>query len=253
MLTTCPPRRTFGTKKWQPCTTPMRLIETIQSQSSSRVSSKSAPRPTPALLTSRSTAGTSSAKARICSRSDTSTRRASTSRPRARARRSVSARPSSSTSQIARFAPRLAHSRAVSRPMPLPAPVTTATRPLRSVVSIGGTLDARGDRQADADLHRVEVAADDLDVADPAERAQHRAVVGLHGRLEELDADLLGAPGELAQQRLADALPLPRVEDGDRGLGHGAPWLEPDEPPDADAVAGLGVEGAEGDVVVLVD
>src|SRR3954466_5023664 len=140
MLTTWPPRGIFGMKKWQPWTTPIRLIETIQSHSSSGVSRNSPDTPTPALLTSRSTAGTASANARICSRSETSVRRAITSWPCSRASRSVSASPFSSTSQIAMSAPRRAHSSAVSRPIPLPAPVTTTLLPRRSVVFIRGTV-----------------------------------------------------------------------------------------------------------------
>src|SRR4051794_6862745 len=249
----CPPARSFGTNARQPWTTPIRLIETIHSQSSRVVSSKLAASPTPALLTSRSTLGTASAKARICSGSATSAWRATTSRPSARARRSVSARPSSSTSQIARSAPRCAHSSAVARPMPLPAPVTTTVRPWRSVVSIRGTLEAVLDRQPHADLQRAEIAVDDLDLPDPREAAQHRAVARLHGRLEMLDAELLRAAGELSQQRPPHAAALPAVDDGDGRLGDVPARLEPDEARDADALAGVGVQRAEGHVVVLVD
>src|SRR5437764_230516 len=88
MLTTCPPAPRsiiLGTKKWHPWTTPIRLIETIQSHSSSGVSRNSAASPTPALLTRMSTAPTASANSRICSPSATSTRRAVTSPPAAAA------------------------------------------------------------------------------------------------------------------------------------------------------------------------
>ena len=65
-LTTCPPlpRWTMrGTNRWQPWTTPFKLIPTIQSQSSSGVCRKSAPRATPALLTRMSTASLSACTA----------------------------------------------------------------------------------------------------------------------------------------------------------------------------------------------
>ena len=61
-LTTWPPapRSTiFGTKKWQPWTTPRRLMPSSQSQSSSEVSRNAPPTATPALLTMTSAAGTS--------------------------------------------------------------------------------------------------------------------------------------------------------------------------------------------------
>ena len=96
--------------------------------------------PMPALFTTMSTRPSSaklrSAKSRICSASATSTRALSTRRPMASMRSDVSLRPASSTSQIARSAPRSAIARAVARPMPLAAPVTAATLPERFLVSM---------------------------------------------------------------------------------------------------------------------
>ena len=73
MLTMCPPRAAatmFGAKKWQPCTTPRRLMSITQSQSSSDVSRNVPPTATPALLTTTSAAGASAwtapAKPDIC-------------------------------------------------------------------------------------------------------------------------------------------------------------------------------------------
>ena len=72
LMFTTAPRPAFtisGTKKWQPCTTPMTLTRRTQSQSSRVVSRRPPERPTPALFTRMSSAPkrrwTSSANARI--------------------------------------------------------------------------------------------------------------------------------------------------------------------------------------------
>src|SRR3954447_10403096 len=90
---------------------------------------------TPALLTMRLTfpcsATTWSAQANTASRSATSTRCEVTFTPLPSHIDTVSARPASLTSLRARCAPRRASSRASARPMPEPAPVMAATRPLK--------------------------------------------------------------------------------------------------------------------------
>ncbi|SHU63287.1 Uncharacterised protein [Mycobacteroides abscessus subsp. abscessus] len=50
--------------------------------------------------------------------------------------RSVSAKPSASTSLMAILAPDRANSTASARPIPEPAPVTTATLPLKPSISV---------------------------------------------------------------------------------------------------------------------
>src|SRR3954451_13589333 len=201
-------------------------METIHSQSSSSVSRNSAASPTPALLKTMSTLSTASPNSRTCSRSATSTRRATTSRPRSRALASVCARPTSSTSQIAMSAPRRAASSAVARPMPLPAPVTTTTRPCRLVVSIGGTPDRPAmDLQPDArlavgaDAPAIAHAVDDLqaaltgarDVARDRRRLEAGATVAdLHPDAlivdQQLEFDEAASGGVRVDHRVADQL-----------------------------------------------
>src|SRR5579883_2352034 len=109
--------------------TPHWLMPVIHCQSSSGMSPTAPLTPTPALLTSRSTSP-SQAVASACRRFmssifETSQRTARAEPPRCSTRRTVSARPASSTSASTRRADRPASSRDTARPRPPAAPVTT--------------------------------------------------------------------------------------------------------------------------------
>src|SRR6266508_5751457 len=118
--------------------TPKMLIPTIQLMSSSLSSAKRPTLSTPALLTRmlqvpcRSV--TSSGSSAIRAGSATSARCVLAMASRSSMACRVVASPSVSRSTRATAHPRSARSRAVARPMPLAAPVMTATRPLRSLI-----------------------------------------------------------------------------------------------------------------------
>ena len=125
--------RIRGTTALQPYTAPQKLISITRRKSVSDCSSRRAALPTPALLTSVSIRPNRSAAFSINLStwvgSETSVRTASASPP------CPSISPTSSRSRSSRrpaattCAPARANSRAVSRPMPLVAPVITTVEP----------------------------------------------------------------------------------------------------------------------------
>ena len=127
-----------------PYTTPQKLMPINHSKSSYDIDSMVAPSATPALLTTRLTAPWSSttwsAQRYTASRSETSTRCEVTLTPAPSHKPTVSARPTSSMSESASWARRPASSRASARPIPDPAPVMAATRPLNSFTILPLTL-----------------------------------------------------------------------------------------------------------------
>ena len=119
-----------------PWTTLQRLTPRTQDQSASGISHASPPAPTPALLHTRCTAPKAStalrASASTASHLDTSVGTATASAP-PRAMASLAwASGSSCTSARTSFIPSRAKRSAIARPMPLAAPVTTATFPFSS-------------------------------------------------------------------------------------------------------------------------
>ena len=128
-------------------TTASKLIAISQSKSSAAVCSKVPPTATPALLTRRSTrpcaARTASGSAATAARSVTSMRLQPAWTPTTRPRRRP-ASPSASMSTSESWQPRRASATAIARPMPPPAPVTTATLPRR----LTAALPAAPKRQA---------------------------------------------------------------------------------------------------------
>jgi hypothetical protein len=131
-------RRIAGTKTWQPWTAPHRLVLIVQRQSSiARSPMTQPPLPTPALLTSRSAGApkrlsTLSDKASTCSSADTSQPAASALPPVERICSAVTSARWRSTSAQTTAPPRREISCANARPIPLPAPVTTAREPATS-------------------------------------------------------------------------------------------------------------------------
>src|SRR6185295_4739806 len=138
-LTTWPPPRAIiaGPKAAQACTTPSRLTERIQRQSSTDMSAKRPVMPTPALLTRTSTGPVRAARAATASGSVTSQPSARPVPPASPHSAAVFSAASRSMSAHTTVAPRTAKAAAVARPIPLPAPVTT-TRPGGPGVSLRG-------------------------------------------------------------------------------------------------------------------
>ena len=129
-----------GTKKCTPCTTPIRFTPSTRCHSSRLVWSTGPAWPTPALLWSTSTAP-SSANTRSASASTEAGSRTSAVctvawPPAAWISPATPVALASSTSTTCTLAPRRASSSAVERPMPEPAPVTTATLPAKSRSSL---------------------------------------------------------------------------------------------------------------------
>src|SRR5262245_10560538 len=128
-----------GTKTRTPWTTPQRLTPTTHSHSARVLSQMAASVPTPALLQSKWTAPkASSVFWASASRSlawETSVRTASTVAPEAFRLASAFANGSPSTSARTAFMPSCTQRSARARPMPLAAPVMTATLSLKSFMA----------------------------------------------------------------------------------------------------------------------
>src|SRR5579862_2796781 len=139
MCPSCPSASIRGTKERTPCTTPMRLMSSVHFQSSIVAVQMGPATATPALLKTRWTAPNfSQALAASASRSpgfETSQRMHSARTPICAIAISVSRMPFSSMSASTTFAPSRAQAITSSRPMPLPAPVTTAVLPFRSRIA----------------------------------------------------------------------------------------------------------------------
>ena len=120
-----------GTNSWMPCSTPHTFTPSSQAKSSSPRVHMWPPWKTPALLHSTCTAPNSPkhrlARCRTAEASDTSVIWVSTLASPASA--AVRASPPWSTSASIKAIPSAANRRASARPMPLAAPVTTATLP----------------------------------------------------------------------------------------------------------------------------
>src|SRR5437763_13747318 len=114
-----------GPKAAQPWTTPSRLTERIQRQSSTDMSAKRPVMPTPALLTRTSTGPVRSARVATAAASVTSHTSARPAPPRSAQPAAVFSAASASTSAQITVAPVAAQAAAVAAPIPLPAPVTT--------------------------------------------------------------------------------------------------------------------------------
>ena len=130
----------MGVNKRTPCTTPHKFTPSNHSQSATVFSQTKPPAPTPALLKTKFGAPnvccTSFARACMWPSLDTSTKRAITSAPSvcicACAASNASFCTSTSTSFMPNWAPIFAH----SKPKPEPAPVRTATLPLKFDITI---------------------------------------------------------------------------------------------------------------------
>src|SRR5882762_2496173 len=120
-----------GRKYFTPYTTPQKLMPISQRKSSSEISSNLPCSATPALLISSVTrpccATTSFAKPCMADSSETSTICEVSLTPRSISEAAVCCTPASSISASARADPAAANCRASPRPIPEPAPVTTAT------------------------------------------------------------------------------------------------------------------------------
>src|SRR5579883_780239 len=118
--------------------TPQRLTPRIHCQSARLLPQTVVPPPTPALLKSKCTAPQVSyafcASASTSSAFETSVCTASTSAPLARISSPACLRAPASTSASTTFMPSCALFSASARPMPLAAPVTTATFPWKSSI-----------------------------------------------------------------------------------------------------------------------
>src|SRR3990170_3495387 len=133
-----------GTKARIPWITPQRFTPSTHSQSFSVFCHVTPPTPTPALLHRTWTAPIVStvnlASASTSSDLETSVRFAVTAAPAAFSSRSVRFSASSSRSASTTFMPSAANRPAIARPMPLAAPVTTATFPFSSFTSTSSLL-----------------------------------------------------------------------------------------------------------------
>src|SRR5438128_1668651 len=122
-----------GTNARMPCSTPQRLTPSTHSQSPNSRCQVIPPWNTPALLHSRWTEPKRSyaraARASTCSGRDTSVGATTTSAPAVSTSAAASSSALTSTSAMTTRMPSPAARRASARPIPLPAPVTTATRP----------------------------------------------------------------------------------------------------------------------------
>ncbi len=121
-----------------PWITPHTLTPSTHCQSRMLFSQISPPEPTPALLNTRcaapNAASVSAASASTASPSDTSTLRATTFAPFASSSAATRSSASCCTSAMTTFMPSVAATCANSRPKPLPPPVMTAVRPVKSFI-----------------------------------------------------------------------------------------------------------------------
>ena len=146
MMPPPPPARRRGVNTWQPCTTPHILTPITQCQSSMEISPTGLPpAPTPALLITRVGASPNhswarSARASTCSSRDTSQGTARAWPPCSWIASAVAVAVAGLRSLHTTRPPRRASSSANARPIPLPAPVTTARLPLEILFLVNTLL-----------------------------------------------------------------------------------------------------------------
>src|SRR6266540_1279081 len=166
-LTMRPPgRRRYGRTAHAIRKLPFRFAPTTSSQTRSARSSgapSSMPPVPPALLTSTSMVGPTSAVTQSRAACTSSRRLTSACRQRIRSSRAVCSSTSARRPRITTWSPRSARAAAIARPMPVPPPVTTATRV--SMEPDGSALRLPGLERGESLLDRGQPAEDGADAA----------------------------------------------------------------------------------------